>query len=104
VFQLIEAHRVAGEAHWAAIREADRLDGVRWGHITEKPCHDENVAFEALVRAAATTQQGLLAKLAYLRAIAESDEAWMLDEREGTALDLMKSFAGSLLAIWGVRA
>lgn len=103
VFELIEAHRVAGAAHAAAIRDADRLGGFRWGHITEKPCHDENEAFEALVRAAATTQPGLLAKLAYLREIAESDEAWMLDEREGTALNLMKSFAGSLHAIWGVR-
>jgi hypothetical protein len=106
VFAAIETHRQAHAAHQAAIEEGNQLEklGGDWTTVTEKPCHDENVAFEALIRAAATTQQGLLAKLAYLRAIAESDEAWMHDERDGTALDLMKSFAGSLQTIWGVQA
>jgi hypothetical protein len=89
----------------AAIDEANRLEdlhGVDWGSITEKPCHDENAAFETLLGAAATTLPGLLTKLAYLRAIAEGREAWMLDEREGTAFDLIASFAGSIRSIWGV--
>jgi hypothetical protein len=69
----------------------------------KKPCHDENAAFEILVGAAAITLPGLLAKLAYLRAIAEGREAWMLDEREGTALDLINNFTQSIQSIWEVR-
>jgi hypothetical protein len=53
---------------------------------------------------AANTVAGLFAKINYLREIAEGDEAWMLDEREGTALDLIESFAGSIMTIWGVQS
>jgi hypothetical protein len=97
VFELIEAHRKANAAHYAAIRELDRLEKtgfVDWG-ITEKPCDDENDAFDQLVAASATTLPGIFAKVAYLREIAES-EAWMLDEREGTAVGLIESFATSI--------
>jgi hypothetical protein len=61
VFDLIDLHRKADAAHLAAIEEANRLERMRgvswvdWGSITEKPCHDENDAFEVLVGAAATT-------------------------------------------------
>jgi len=106
IFAAIDAHRQAHAVHLAAIDEGNRLeemDGGDWTSVTEKPCHDDNDAFEALVRAPATTLPGLLAKLVYLRAIAEGNEAWMLDEREGTALDLIDSFAKSLQNI-GVLA
>jgi hypothetical protein len=51
----------------------------------------------------ATTLPGLFAKVAYLREIAES-EAWMLDEREGTAVRLIESFATSIAAIVQVQS
>jgi hypothetical protein len=106
VFGLIEAHRKADAAHLAAIKELDRLEkihGFGGGHgaITQKPCDDENDAFEILVGAAATTVPGLLAKLAYLQEIAER-EAWMLDEREGTAIRLIESFAESIANVRAV--
>jgi hypothetical protein len=106
VFDLIEAHKKADAAHLAAIKELDRLEkihGFGGGHgaITQKPCDDENDAFEILVSAAATTVPGLLAKLAYLQEIAER-EAWMLDEREGTAIRLIESFAASIANIRAV--
>jgi hypothetical protein len=79
IFAVIEAHRAAHAAHWAAINEAgNRMD---WSAITEQPCHDENDVFDVLIGAPATTLAGLRAKLAYLRAIAEGEEPWMLDER-----------------------
>jgi hypothetical protein len=94
IFAAIEAHRKANAAHEAAIKSSEGL--MDWSSITEKPCHDENDAFDTLIAAPAATLQGLVAKLAYLRAIAESGEAWMLDEREGTALHLIDSFSASL--------
>jgi hypothetical protein len=90
----------------AAIHELSRLEKIHgdWdGSITEKPCHDDCAAFDFLVGTAATTVAGLFAKIDYLREIA-SREAWMLDEREGTALDLIESFAGSISSIWGVQS
>jgi hypothetical protein len=98
VYGLIEAHRKANDAHYAAIRELDRLekiDGfIDWG-ITEKPCQQENEAFESLVTAVATTLPGVFAKVDYLRDLAER-EAWMFDDREGTAISLIESFVASL--------
>ncbi len=96
IFGAIDAHRKASAAHMAAIDEAERLGLHDWSSITEKPCDDENDAFKVLVEAAATTLPGLLAKLNYLRVIAESDEAWMLEDREGTAVALINRFAASL--------
>jgi hypothetical protein len=108
IFTAIDKHRRAQSAHLAAIDQLARLENIHGadadGSITERPCHDENAAFETLLSAAATTLPGLLAKLAYLRAIAEGREAWRLDEREGTARDLLESFAGSIRTIWGVHA
>ena len=86
-------------AHWAALKAAE--DSTDWG-ITDKPCHDENDAFDHLIGVAATTFSGLFAKVAYLREIAEN-EAWMLDEREGTAIELIESFATSISTLVGVR-
>jgi hypothetical protein len=94
IYAAIDAHRRANAAHWAAIEASEGL--TDWGGITEQPCHDENDAFEVLIGAPATTLAGLRAKLAYLRAIAEGEEAWMLDEREGAALLLIDSFTASL--------
>lgn len=68
--------------------------------ITEKPCHDDNEAFGRLIGTAATTAAGLFAKVDYLREIARH-QAWLLDEREGTALELIESFAGPIRTIWG---
>ena len=108
IFAAIDEHRNAHAAHLAAIDELARLEKSHGVHkanwsITEKPCDDTNDAFGLLVKTAATTVAGLSAKINYLRAIAEGREAWMLDEREGTALDLIESFAKSLSTIWGVQ-
>jgi len=100
IYAAIDAHRKANAVHLAALKAAEGL--TDWG-ITEKPCHDENDAFEVLIGAPATTLGGLQAKLTYLRAIAEGEEAWMLDEREGTALILIDSFTASLKNI-GVQS
>jgi hypothetical protein len=105
VFGLIEAHRKADAAHLAAIKELDRLEkihGFGGGHgaITQKPCDDENDAFEILVGAAANTVPGLLAKLAYLQDL----EEWMLDEREGTAIRLIEGFVASIANVWRVQS
>ncbi|MBR1277736.1 hypothetical protein [Bradyrhizobium sp. AUGA SZCCT0283] len=107
IFVAIDKHKKANAAHQASIDELARLERILGdeadGSIAEKPCRDENVAFSLLVGTAATTVAGLFAKIDYLSEIA-AREAWMLDEREGTALDLIESFAGSLRNIWGVQA
>ena len=101
IFAAIEAHRAANAAHETALAEVNRLQdedfhAVDVASITGKACDDENEAFEILLGAPATTLQGLLAKLDYLRGIAESDEAWMLDERDGGSLLLIDSITASL--------
>src|SRR5262245_8965858 len=101
IFALIDAHRQSYAVHLAAIKEADRLqrNGERdSSRILEKPCDDENAAFDTLVGCAATTFPGIFAKLKYLRGLAEH-EGWMFDERVGTALALIESFAVSLSAL-----
>ena len=105
IYAAIDRHRRTLAIHLAAIDEFARLErahGVQSDCITEKPCHDDNEAFGRLVGTAATTVGGLLAKVDYLRDIARH-EAWMLDEREGTALELIESFAGSIRAICGME-
>jgi hypothetical protein len=102
VFDLIEIHRKAHAAHYAAIHELGRLEEAgdrNSGWITEQPCHDENDAFDELVAAAATTLPGLFD---YLLEFAER-EAWMFGERTGAATALIESFAVSLKNI-GVQA
>jgi hypothetical protein len=109
IFATIEKHKKAAAAHLDAIQVQNRIAKIRgsasanW--ITEKPCHDENDAFDALVGAAVTTRAGLDAKLAYLKEIAESDEwGWTLDERNGTAVLLIESFAASIAALVQVQS
>ena len=101
VFALIGAHRKACAAHMAAMQSLNRIEKTRgpccaeW--VTEKACHDENEAFAALVGAAPATFPALLAKLAYLRELAEDDEwGWVFEDREGTALGLIESFSASI--------
>jgi hypothetical protein len=93
IYAAIDAHRKANAAHWAALKASEGT--TDWG-ITEQSCHDENDAFEVLIGAPATTLAGLRDKLAYLRAIAAGEEAWMLDESEGASLRLIDSFTASL--------
>jgi hypothetical protein len=107
IFDLIDIHRKAAAAHLAAMQLQNRVEKIRgagrgsW--ITEQPCHDENDAFEALVGAAVNTVPGLLAKLAYLQELAQSDEwSWVIDDRDGVALHLIESFAASLANISAV--
>jgi hypothetical protein len=106
VFELIEAQEGPRRSHglaqaakplWAQIR---RRAG-RW--ISEKPCHDDNDAFEAFVAGAATTLAGLLTKLAYFDELAsEFETEWMLDECVNASV-LIQSFAASLKNI-GVQS
>jgi hypothetical protein len=105
VYAVISEHRMAHAAHQAAMEEGNRLEqlGGDWTTVTERPCCDENAAFDRLLGAEAMTLPGLLAKLAYLRVIADGDEAWMIDEREGAGLLLIDSFTASLTNA-GVRA
>jgi hypothetical protein len=105
VYAAIDEHRKAHATHLAAIDEGCRLEelGGDWITVTERPCCDENAAFDRLLGAEAMTLPGLLAKLAYLRGIAQGDEAWMIDEREGAGLLLIDSFTASLKNV-GVRA
>jgi hypothetical protein len=105
IFAAIQRHKEANAVHLTAIEEADRLDemgdgGFIW--ITEKPCHDENEAFDTMMVMAAVTLPGLLAKIDYLREIAER-EAWMLTDREGAASALIESFATSIATLLAVR-
>src|SRR5438874_12317467 len=66
VFDLIEAHRRAHVAHMESLALQTRLEQKHGngygGWVLEKPCHDENAAFEALIAMAAVTLPGLLAK------------------------------------------
>jgi hypothetical protein len=103
VFDLIEIHRKAHAAHYAAIHELGRLEEAGdWdsGWITEQPCRDENNAFDELVAAAATTLPGLFAKIDHLLEFAER-EAWMFGERKGATTALLESFAVSVAALIG---
>jgi hypothetical protein len=76
VYEAIDRHRAAAAAHLTAINELHRLESIYGGgcanRITEKPCRDENDAFDALVGAVASTREGLVAKLQYLQDINEA--------------------------------
>jgi hypothetical protein len=90
--------RCTCRAH-GSIMEADRLQGAcskGWESIAEAPCIAENEAFEIMLGAPATTVPGLLARLAYLQAIADGEESWMFEDRGGVALLLLDSFTASL--------
>jgi hypothetical protein len=53
IFTAIDTHRATHAAHLAAINEQSRLERLKGFDLdldlTEKPCHDENDAFEILV-------------------------------------------------------
>jgi hypothetical protein len=101
IFDLIEAHRKAGRDHVVALVEQERLEriGDKAADLAgEAPCHAEFKAFDVLLAAAATTLPGILAKLAYLQDIAER-EAWMFDDRKGSAAHLIESFVASIANI-----
>jgi hypothetical protein len=106
VFDLIDAHRQACLDHAAALDEQERLELIGDKEAAdlagEGPCHAEFNALDVLISAAATTLPGIVAKLAYLEEIAKRD-AWMFDDREGTAIALIESFAASLKNI-GVQS
>jgi hypothetical protein len=106
ILGLIEAHRNAHAAHMAALELQNRLErkhGIgssSW--VSEKPCHDENDAFEALISTPATTLNGLFAKLSYLEDLgSEFETEWMVDERANPTA-LIQSFAASLknIGVW----
>jgi hypothetical protein len=107
IFAVIEAHKAAHAAHIAALELQNRLErkhGIEsssW--VSEKPCNDENDAFEALISTPATTLTGLFAKLSYLEDLgSEFETEWMVDERANPTA-LIQSFAASLKNI-GVRS
>ncbi len=106
VFELIEIHRKAHAAHMVSLELQSRFDrryGGGGGWISEKPCCDEDDAFEAFVAAPATTMQGLGAKLAYFEELAsEFETEWMVYDRVGCSA-LIESLTLSLKNI-GVLA
>jgi hypothetical protein len=100
VFKLIETHRKAHAAHMASLKLQSRFErkyGIgRGGWISERPCHDEDDAFCALITAPAITLDGLFAKLAYLQDLgSEFETEWMVNERACPSV-LAESFAASL--------
>jgi hypothetical protein len=104
VFGLIEAHRKAGRDHEAALDEQERLERIGdeeadW--VVEAPCHAAFIAFDMLLAATATTLPGIVAKLAYLQDIAKRD-AWMFNDRRGSAILLIESLAASIANISAV--
>jgi hypothetical protein len=100
MFDLIKAHRKAHAAHVASLNLQNRFErrfGIGEGNwISEKPCHQENDAFEELVATPATTLPGLVATLAYFEELAsEFETQWMIDDRADASV-VIQSFAGSL--------
>jgi hypothetical protein len=69
--------------------------------VGEAPCHAAFIAFDMLLAAMATTLPGIVAKLAYLQDIAKRD-AWMFNDRRGSAILLMESLAASIANISAV--
>jgi hypothetical protein len=105
VFGLIEAHRKADRDFDAALDEQNRLeqigDDAAADLVGEAPCHAAFNAFDVLLAAPAATLPGMLAKLAYLQDIAERD-AWMFNDRDGSAILLIESFAASIANVMAV--
>ena len=106
IYAAIELHRRTHVAHMDALTLQDRLERAYDpdpGRVSEKPCHDENDAFQALVAAAATTLPGLIAWLGYLQDLASKFETeWMMFDRTPAAV-VVDSFVTSLKNI-GVQA
>ena len=106
IFAAINEHKKAHAAHLAAIKEVDRLHRIHGEadeSITDKPCDDENDAFEALVSAAATTLPGLIAWLDYLQELGSEFETESIMTDRTCAAALVDSFVTSLKNI-GVQA
>jgi hypothetical protein len=100
LFDLIEAHRRAHITHLESLALQTRLEQKHGngscGWVSEKPCLDEDEAFEALIAGTAVSLAGLLAKLDYLQNLDNDDETeWMLHERIH-APALIESFVASL--------
>jgi hypothetical protein len=108
VFGLIEAHRKARVAHMASLELQNRFErryGIGHGSwISTQPCHDEDVAFVAMVEAPATSLPGLSAKLAYLQGLgSELETEWMIEDR-AEAGALVRSFAASIANVMAVQS
>jgi hypothetical protein len=107
VFGLIEAHRKADRDFDAALDEQNRLeligDEAAADLVGEAPCHAAFNAFDVLLAAPAATLPGIVAKLAYLQDIAKCD-AWMFNDRHGSAILLIESFAASIANVSVVQS
>jgi hypothetical protein len=91
VFGLIEAHRKAEAKHNRSVN----LHGFEGDPITEKSFGDVRISFMAVVEAAATTPPGLVAKATYLQDLARR-EAWMFEQVDPVAVQLVEAFAASV--------
>ena len=85
VFDLIEMHRRTHAAHVESLALQSRLErkhGIgSCGWVSEKPCNEEDAAFDALVTAPAITVPGLIAWLDYLQELSsEFETEWMMYE------------------------
>jgi len=107
VFGLIEAHRKADRDFDAALDEQGRLerigDEAAADLVGEAPCHAAFNAFDVLLAAPAATLPGIVAKLADLHDIAKRD-ARMFNDRDGSAILLIESFAASIANVSAVQA
>ena len=100
IYAAIELHRRTHVAHMESLALQSRLErkhGIgKCGWVSEKPCHEEDNAFDALVTASATTLPGLIAWLDYLQELAsEFETEWMMYDRTPAAV-LVDSFVASL--------
>jgi hypothetical protein len=99
VFGNIQVHRTARVAHFAALAEQTRLEGLGdlWGAglITEAPCHAEMDAFNELIGTAPRTLAGLRAWGAYLDEI-RGDEEWMFEDGGPTLVATLAEALGNL--------
>ncbi len=107
VFGLIEAHRKADRDFDAALDEQGRLerigDEAAADLVGEAPCHAAFNAFDVLLAAPAATLPGIVAKLADLQDIAKRD-ARMFNDRDGSAILLIESFAASIANVSAVQS
>jgi hypothetical protein len=104
IFAVIAEHRRTHAAHMESLVLQNRLERKHssdCGWVSEKSCHDENDAFEALVATPAITLAGLIAWLDFQELSSEFETEWMIEERAAAAV-LIQSFVASLMNI-GVR-
>lgn len=91
MFGLIDAHRKAEADHNRLVR----IHGFEGSPVTEKSFGDVRVSFMAVIEAAATTPPGLIAKATYLQDLARR-EAWMFEQVDPVAVQLVEGFAASI--------